>query len=158
MGRIPARGSGPVNRRLTDVEDATRLAARPVPGGIPHRGALFHYRAHERSRLSRGLALVLARVAPGVTTRLHHLLGTVERYVIQRGAGLVEIDGLSAFAAAGDRVLIPSAPPSASPTPARTISSFNVVSARRASGRSKKVLIICSRCQAALSSYLVDLR
>ncbi|MER2509271.1 MAG: cupin domain-containing protein [Amaricoccus sp.] len=53
------------------------------------------------------VSLALARVAPGVTTRLHHLLGTVERYVIQRGAGLVEIDGLSAFVAAGDRVLIP---------------------------------------------------
>lgn len=34
-----------------------------------------------------------ARVAPGVTTQLHHLKGTIERYVILEGQGTVEVDG-----------------------------------------------------------------
>ncbi len=33
------------------------------------------------------------RVTPGVTTQLHALRGTVERYVILEGEGRVEIDG-----------------------------------------------------------------
>ncbi len=49
----------------------------------------------------------MARVAPGVTTRLHALSGTVERYVIVQGEGLVEIGGETAHVRAGDRVLIP---------------------------------------------------
>lgn len=53
------------------------------------------------------VSLALARVAPGVTTRLHHLIGTVECYVIQGGTGLVEIGGLSAFVGRGDRIVIP---------------------------------------------------
>ena len=39
------------------------------------------------------VSLALARVAPGVTTRLHAVAGTVERYVILRGEGVVEVDG-----------------------------------------------------------------
>ncbi len=53
------------------------------------------------------VSLARARVPPGVTTRLHRLVGTLECYVIQQGVGLVEVAGLSAFVAAGDRVLIP---------------------------------------------------
>ena len=36
-------------------------------------------------------SIARARVAPGVTTELHSLRGTVERYVILAGEGLVEI-------------------------------------------------------------------
>lgn len=40
------------------------------------------------------VSLAQARVAPGVTTRLHRLDGTVERYVIRRGTGRAEIGGV----------------------------------------------------------------
>jgi mannose-6-phosphate isomerase-like protein (cupin superfamily) len=53
------------------------------------------------------VSLALARVAPGVTTRLHALAGIAERYVIVRGTGEVEVGGARAPVRAGDRVLIP---------------------------------------------------
>jgi len=37
-------------------------------------------------------SIVRARVEPGITTKLHAVQGTVERYVILGGEGLVEID------------------------------------------------------------------
>ena len=40
-----------------------------------------------------GLSIARARVAPGVTTRLHRLAGVTERYVILAGEGLVEVAG-----------------------------------------------------------------
>lgn len=52
-------------------------------------------------------SLALARVEPGVTTRPHLLRGTVECYLILRGAGLVEIGGETAALGPGDRVIIP---------------------------------------------------
>jgi mannose-6-phosphate isomerase-like protein (cupin superfamily) len=36
-------------------------------------------------------SIARARVEPGITTQLHTLAGTVERYVILEGEGLVEI-------------------------------------------------------------------
>ena len=42
------------------------------------------------------VSLALARVAPGVTTRLHAVEGTAERYVILAGSGVVEVGGASA--------------------------------------------------------------
>lgn len=38
-------------------------------------------------------SIARARVAPGVTTQLHSLRGTIERYVILDGKGAVEVDG-----------------------------------------------------------------
>jgi mannose-6-phosphate isomerase-like protein (cupin superfamily) len=38
-------------------------------------------------------SISLARVAPRVTTRLHRIFCTAERYVILEGYGMVEIDG-----------------------------------------------------------------
>jgi mannose-6-phosphate isomerase-like protein (cupin superfamily) len=52
-------------------------------------------------------SLALARVAPGVTTRLHAVRGTVERYIVLSGEGLVEVDGVAAKVGPGDRILIP---------------------------------------------------
>lgn len=57
------------------------------------------------------VSLALARVAPGVTTRLHAVTGTVERYVVLSGEGLVEVGGETARVAPGDRVLIPAGVP-----------------------------------------------
>jgi len=52
------------------------------------------------------VSLARARVAPGVTTRLHAVRGIVERYVIVAGQGVVEVAGQSAAVGPGDRVLI----------------------------------------------------
>ena len=37
------------------------------------------------------LSIARARVAPGVTTKLHKLSDTIERYVILEGEGVVEL-------------------------------------------------------------------
>jgi mannose-6-phosphate isomerase-like protein (cupin superfamily) len=39
----------------------------------------------------RGCSIARARVSPGVTTKLHYLNGTIERYVILEGEGRVEV-------------------------------------------------------------------
>lgn len=53
-------------------------------------------------------SIARARVAPGVTTRWHRLIGTTERYVILEGNGRVEVGTLAAHdVSAGDVVLIP---------------------------------------------------
>jgi mannose-6-phosphate isomerase-like protein (cupin superfamily)/SAM-dependent methyltransferase len=54
------------------------------------------------------ISIAQARVEPGVTTRWHRLTATIERYIIQEGAGLVEIDDLPPEEVRpGDVVLIP---------------------------------------------------
>ncbi len=40
-----------------------------------------------------GCSIARARVKPGAATKLHALIGTVERYVILEGEGRVEIEG-----------------------------------------------------------------
>ncbi|HYL91321.1 MAG TPA: cupin domain-containing protein [Burkholderiales bacterium] len=53
-------------------------------------------------------SIALARVVPGVTTRWHRLVGTIERYVIIEGRGRVEVGDLAPCeVAAGDVVIIP---------------------------------------------------
>lgn len=56
-------------------------------------------------------SLAIASVAPGVTTRLHAVADTVERYVIISGEGTVEVDGVTAPVGPGDRVVIPAGTP-----------------------------------------------
>lgn len=53
------------------------------------------------------VSLARARVAPGVTTRLHAVRGTAERYVVHSGQGVVEVAGERAPVGPGDCVLIP---------------------------------------------------
>jgi mannose-6-phosphate isomerase-like protein (cupin superfamily) len=54
------------------------------------------------------LSIARARVEPGVTTRLHRLQRSAERYCIISGVGVVEVEGLSPQrVVAGDVVLIP---------------------------------------------------
>ena len=56
------------------------------------------------------VSIARARVAPGVTTRLHRLQGIAERYVILEGSGRVEVDGEAAQPVGpGDVVIIPPA-------------------------------------------------
>ena len=55
------------------------------------------------------VSIARARVKAGVTTKLHHLKGVVERYVILSGIGKVEVGGLEPQQLlAGDVVIIPS--------------------------------------------------
>ena len=54
------------------------------------------------------LSIARARIEPRVTTALHRLEGTVERYVVLEGSGVVEIGGgAPERVAAGDVVMIP---------------------------------------------------
>jgi len=58
------------------------------------------------------VSIARARVRPGVTTVLHRLNKTVERYIIMEGTGLVEVgDLLPCKVGAGDIVIIPPAIP-----------------------------------------------
>jgi mannose-6-phosphate isomerase-like protein (cupin superfamily) len=54
------------------------------------------------------VSIVRGRVAPGVTTRLHRLKGTAERYCILSGMGRMETGGIAPVDVfPGDIVLIP---------------------------------------------------
>lgn len=54
------------------------------------------------------VSIARARVAPGVTTRWHRLVGTTERYVMLQGRGRAEVGRLPPReVSAGDVVLIP---------------------------------------------------
>lgn len=52
-------------------------------------------------------SLALARVEPGVTTQLHKLVGVSERYIVRKGMGVVEIDGVTQALGVGDQAVIP---------------------------------------------------
>ncbi|MFK7815888.1 MAG: cupin domain-containing protein [Gammaproteobacteria bacterium] len=55
-----------------------------------------------------GLSIARARVEPGVTTQFHELIGTIERYVVLEGEGMVEVSGeLPQVVTACDVVVIP---------------------------------------------------
>ncbi len=51
-------------------------------------------------------SLAVARVAPGVTTQLHRLAGVSERYILRKGRGVVEVDGVAQPVGPGDQVVI----------------------------------------------------
>lgn len=54
------------------------------------------------------VSIARARVGPGITTRLHRLAGTIERYLVLGGMGTVEVEGLPACVVGeGDVVYIP---------------------------------------------------
>ncbi|WP_051342795.1 solute carrier family 23 protein [Pseudonocardia spinosispora] len=81
--------------------------------------ALGEFYTHERvfitelhnSDESPASSLALARVEVGVTTQLHSVTATVERYIVRRGEGLVEIDGEQRSVGVGDQVVIPEGAP-----------------------------------------------
>lgn len=52
-------------------------------------------------------SLAVARVEPGVTTQLHRLDGVSERYVVRRGEGILEVDGVRQLLKVGDQAVIP---------------------------------------------------
>ena len=54
------------------------------------------------------VSIARARVSPGITTRLHRLQGTAERYCIISGAGRMEVGDIPPLnVSAGSVVLIP---------------------------------------------------
>ncbi|NCC27617.1 MAG: cupin domain-containing protein [Gammaproteobacteria bacterium] len=54
------------------------------------------------------VSVARARVAPGVTTRLHRLAGIAERYLILAGSGRVELEAIAPrVVGPGDLVYIP---------------------------------------------------
>ena len=54
------------------------------------------------------MSIAVARVEPGIRTRLHYLEGVTERYLIIEGRGLVEVEGLPLTeVSSGDLVVIP---------------------------------------------------
>ncbi len=54
------------------------------------------------------VSIARARVKPGVTTKMHHLIGIAERYVVLEGKGRVEIGELTPKEmSAGDIATIP---------------------------------------------------
>src|SRR3990172_6200067 len=53
-----------------------------------------------------GVSLARARVSPGVTTA-KHVLAVDERYLVEKGRGRVELDGIESDVFPGDVVLIP---------------------------------------------------
>lgn len=61
------------------------------------------------SQSDAAVSIARARVAPGVTTHWHRLVGIAERYVILEGSGSVEVGNRAAeMVGPGDVVLIPS--------------------------------------------------
>ena len=67
------------------------------------------------------VSIARARVAPGVTTRLHRLRGIAERYVVIEGTGRVEVGTLTpSLVAAGDMVYIPPGCPQRIANPSNT--------------------------------------
>jgi mannose-6-phosphate isomerase-like protein (cupin superfamily) len=57
-------------------------------------------------------SIARARVEPEVTTKLHRVTGTIERYLILEGAGQTHIEGQDDVdVAAGDVVVIPAGIP-----------------------------------------------
>lgn len=60
------------------------------------------------SPVDEGLSIARTRVEPGVTTALHRIADTVERYVILSGSGRVEVEGIApAEVGPNDVVIIP---------------------------------------------------
>ena len=59
------------------------------------------------SDLHPDISISKARVEPGVTTKLHRLKNTGEKYYILSGSGLTEVDGKISEVKTGDLVMIP---------------------------------------------------
>lgn len=69
---------------------------------------LCHITELSNSACDEGLSIALARVEPGIATRWHRLVDTIERYVIVAGQGVVEVGDLPPRAVGPhDVVIIP---------------------------------------------------
>lgn len=52
-------------------------------------------------------SLAVARVEPGVTTQLHSLTGVTEVYILRKGRGVLEVDGVALRLETGNQAVIP---------------------------------------------------
>lgn len=52
-------------------------------------------------------SLAVARVESGITTQLHRLDGVCERYIVRKGEGILEVDGVRQLLRVGDQAVIP---------------------------------------------------
>ena len=81
---------------------------RPDPAREYYTEERCHILEMSNSAADEALSIARARVEPGVTTALHRVLDTVERYVILAGSGRVELESRPPEAVGvGDVVLIP---------------------------------------------------
>ena len=69
------------------------MISRYNPEAEFHTSEQCHILELHNSPLDEGCSIARARVEPGVTTQLHALRGTWERYVILTGKGQVELAG-----------------------------------------------------------------
>jgi mannose-6-phosphate isomerase-like protein (cupin superfamily) len=65
-----------------------------------------HITEMHNSPASPDASLALARVEPGVVTQLHRLKGVTERYIVRKGAGMLEVDGIEQALGVGDQAVI----------------------------------------------------
>ena len=80
-------------------QQAMKQAIKPK---LARAGSLKEFFTEERCHIleisnsssDEGLSIARARVEPGVTTALHRVIDTVERYIILSGSGRVEVEGL----------------------------------------------------------------
>lgn len=81
---------------------------RPDPGTEFFTRERCHILEMSNSSDDEALSIARVRVEPGVTTELHKIIDTAERYVVLSGEGVVEIEGRDAARVeVGDVVLIP---------------------------------------------------
>ncbi|MBF6026095.1 cupin domain-containing protein [Lysobacter niastensis] len=81
---------------------------RIAPDAEYHTDELCHINELSNTADDPELSIARARVAPGIVTRWHRLIGTTERYVIVEGQGRVEVGGLAPQdVGPGDAVIIP---------------------------------------------------
>ena len=92
------------------------LAPAPAPGGVATPRPQDEYLTDEGVRILEnwnrpsdpGVSIARARLGPGEESRWHYLVDTVERYLVIRGSGAVELgDAPAQPLAPGDVVLIP---------------------------------------------------
>ncbi|PLW70649.1 cupin domain-containing protein [Pseudohalioglobus lutimaris] len=69
------------------------MISRYSPEAEFHTSEQCHILELHNSPLDEGCSIARARVEPGVTTQLHALHGTAERYVILTGEGQVSLGG-----------------------------------------------------------------
>lgn len=66
-----------------------------------------HITELHNSDVSPEASLAVARVEVGVTTQLHRLDGVCERYIVRKGEGVLEVDGVKLKLSVGDQYSIP---------------------------------------------------